>query len=88
MIDVTPDEIPVIGPIDGMPGLVIATGLSGHGFGIGPGVGYLAAQLAVGREPIVDPDPFRYDRFSPEASRRAAETTPVSLDRAAIGVEA
>ena len=36
-IDVTPDEIPVLGPIDAIPGLFLATGFSGHGFGIGPG---------------------------------------------------
>lgn len=63
MIDVMPDEIPVIGPAGSLPGLVIATGLSGHGFGLGPGVGKLAAQLATGRPTLVDPAPFRYDRF-------------------------
>ena len=64
MIDVMPDEIPVIGPVDRLPGLVLATGLSGHGFGLGPGVGYLAAQFATGREPLVDTEPFRYERFA------------------------
>ena len=59
-----PDEIPVIGPAPSLPGLVIATGLSGHGFGLGPGVGKLAAQLATGRPTLVDPAPFRYDRFT------------------------
>ena len=34
-IDVTPDEIPLLGPIDAIPGLFLATGFSGHGFGIG-----------------------------------------------------
>jgi glycine/D-amino acid oxidase-like deaminating enzyme len=64
MIDVTPDEIPVLGPIDGMPGLFVATGFSGHGFGIGPAAGYLMAQLAVGEAPAVDLQPFRFARFS------------------------
>ncbi len=63
MIDVMPDEIPVIGPVAKLPGLIMATGLSGHGFGLGPGVGHLAAQLATGRAPLVDPAPFRYERF-------------------------
>ena len=37
MIDVMPDAIPVISPVDKVPGFFIATGFSGHGFGIGPG---------------------------------------------------
>jgi len=63
MIDVTPDEIPVLGTVDGLPGLLIATGFSGHGFGIGPAAGYLTAQLAMGKTPLVDLHPFRFTRF-------------------------
>jgi glycine/D-amino acid oxidase-like deaminating enzyme len=63
MIDVTPDEIPVLGPVDGVPGLFLATGFSGHGFGIGPAAGYAMAQLATGQQPIVDLHPFRFARF-------------------------
>ncbi|MCA0043491.1 NAD(P)/FAD-dependent oxidoreductase [Celeribacter litoreus] len=63
-IDVTPDAIPVISPIDDIPGFYIATGFSGHGFGIGPAAGRLAADLVTGRAPIVDPTPFRFSRFS------------------------
>ena len=64
MIDVTPDELPLIGPIAGLEGLTLATGLSGHGFGFGPGAGLLAAQLAAGREPAADPAPFAAGRFA------------------------
>jgi glycine/D-amino acid oxidase-like deaminating enzyme len=63
LIDVTPDEIPVLGPVDGLPGLLIATGFSGHGFGIGPAAGYVTAQLARGQTPLVDLRPFRFSRF-------------------------
>lgn len=63
MIDVTPDEIPIIDEAPAAPGLWIATGLSGHGFGIGPGVGRMAAQLITGRTPVVDPEPYRLSRF-------------------------
>ena len=72
MIDVTPDEVPVIDTLTGIPGLVIATGLSGHGFGLGPGVGLLAAQLATGRDPVVDTRGYRYSRFRPVSTARAA----------------
>jgi len=64
MIDVTPDAIPVISAVDAVPGLVVATGFSGHGFGIGPAAGRLAADLVTGAKPIVDPAPFRFSRFS------------------------
>ncbi len=64
MIDVTPDAVPVISAVDDVPGLVVATGFSGHGFGIGPAAGRLAADLVTGAAPLVDPAPFRFSRFS------------------------
>ncbi|MGH7111673.1 MAG: NAD(P)/FAD-dependent oxidoreductase, partial [Stellaceae bacterium] len=64
MIDVTPDAVPVISPVEAVPGLVVATGFSGHGFGIGPGAGRLVADLVTGASPIVDPGPLRLKRFS------------------------
>lgn len=64
LIDAMPDAVPVISTVDTLPGLVIATGFSGHGFGIGPAAGRLAADLATGAQPIVDPTPFRFSRFS------------------------
>jgi glycine/D-amino acid oxidase-like deaminating enzyme len=63
-IDVTPDAVPYIGAVGATPGLTLATGFSGHGFGIGPGAGRLAADLATGQTPSVDPSPFRVSRFS------------------------
>ncbi len=62
-IDSTPDAIPVISAVDSLPGLFISAGYSGHGFGIGPGAGRLAADLVAGDPPIVDPHPFRYSRM-------------------------
>jgi glycine/D-amino acid oxidase-like deaminating enzyme len=62
-IDVTPDVVPYIGLTGALPGLTVATGFSGHGFGIGPGAGRLAADLATGQSPSVDPTPFRLSRF-------------------------
>ncbi|RWR30833.1 FAD-binding oxidoreductase [Sinirhodobacter populi] len=63
-IDVTPDAIPVISGVDAVPGFFIATGFSGHGFGISPAAGRLMADLVTGRTPVVDPAPFRFSRFS------------------------
>ncbi|WP_186399365.1 FAD-binding oxidoreductase [Stappia sp. P2PMeth1] len=63
MIDVTPDSLPVISPVAALPGLTIASGFSGHGFGTSPAAGQLAADLVTGASPIVDPEPYRFDRF-------------------------
>jgi glycine/D-amino acid oxidase-like deaminating enzyme len=63
-IDVTPDAVPVISPVEPLPGFFIAAGFSGHGFGIGPGAGRLMADLVSGAAPIVDPTPYRFSRFS------------------------
>ena len=52
LIDVTPDAVPVISAVEGMPGFFIATGFSGHGFGIGPGAGRLVADLVTGDGPV------------------------------------
>ena len=64
MIDVMPDAIPVISPVDSLPGFFIATGFSGHGFGIGPGAGKLVADMVAGDPTLVDPAPFRLTRFT------------------------
>jgi glycine/D-amino acid oxidase-like deaminating enzyme len=63
LIDATPDGVPVISEVPSLPGLFIASGFSGHGFGIGPGAGRLMADLVMGGPPIVDPAPYRYQRL-------------------------
>jgi len=63
IIDTMPDVVPVIDHVARVPGLVIASGFSGHGFGIGPGAGHLVADLVTGAPPIVDPTPFKLQRF-------------------------
>lgn len=63
MIDITPDALPVISPVEAIPGFFLATGFSGHGFGIGPGAGRLTADLIAGDTPVVDPKAFRYSRM-------------------------
>jgi glycine/D-amino acid oxidase-like deaminating enzyme len=63
LIDSTPDGIPVISAVDPLPGLFLSTGFTGHGFGIGPAAGRLAADIVAGDPPIVDPAPYRYGRM-------------------------
>ena len=64
MIDTMPDVVPVIDACAALPGLWIGTGLSGHGFGIGPGVGRVLAALVAGEAPGHDLARFRLSRFS------------------------
>lgn len=64
MIDTLPDVVPVIDRVAALPGLVVGTGLSGHGFGIGPAVGRALADLAAGQTPAHDLTRFRWNRFS------------------------
>jgi glycine/D-amino acid oxidase-like deaminating enzyme len=70
MIDVMPDAIPVISAVDAVPGFFIATGFSGHGFGIGPGAGRLVADMVAGGPTLVDPTPFRLSRFTDGSNPR------------------
>ncbi len=72
-IDSTPDGVPAIGETKDVPGFVLASGFSGHGFGIGPGAGHLIADLVTGAPPIFDPTPFRPERFSQSAWGKVAE---------------
>ena len=62
-IDSTPDIVPVISEVERISGLVVATGFSGHGFGIGPGAGRAVADVVSGATPFVDLRAFRLSRF-------------------------
>jgi sarcosine oxidase subunit beta len=48
-----PDELPVIGPVPGVGGLLVAAGFSGHGFALSPVVGDVLARLALGRDALL-----------------------------------
>jgi sarcosine oxidase subunit beta len=49
----TPDELPVIGAVPGVEGVVVAAGFSGHGFALSPVVGDVLARLALGRDALL-----------------------------------
>ena len=63
MIDAMPDNVPIVDRAPELPGLVIATGMSGHGFGIGPGFGSVIARMVSGDNPEFDLSRFRLGRF-------------------------
>ncbi|BAI74408.1 FAD-dependent oxidoreductase (plasmid) [Azospirillum sp. B510] len=62
-MDITPDSLPVVANAAKIPGLTLATGFSGHGFGTAPAAGHLAADLVTGDTPIIDPAPYRLERL-------------------------
>ncbi len=64
MIDVMPDIVPIVDRIAEKPGLIIATGMSGHGFGIGPGIGRVVARMVAGEAAEFDLQRFRFSRFT------------------------
>jgi glycine/D-amino acid oxidase-like deaminating enzyme len=63
MIEASPDVLPVISGVERLSGFLVATGFSGHGFGIGPGAGKLVADLVSGRADEGERHAFRLERF-------------------------
>lgn len=72
-VDSTPDGVPGIGEVEGIPGFILAAGFSGHGFGIGPGAGHLIADLVTGDAPLFDPRPYKPERFKESAWGKVAD---------------
>lgn len=64
VIDALPDVVPVMGHVHERPGLLLATGFSGHGFGLGPMAGKIMAGLAAGHSASVDISGLSPSRFS------------------------
>jgi glycine/D-amino acid oxidase-like deaminating enzyme len=63
MVETTPDVVPVICEAETLPGFHIASGFSGHGFGIGPGAGKAIAGMLSDQESGIDLHAFRLSRF-------------------------
>jgi D-amino-acid dehydrogenase len=49
---------PLLGPVPGLDGLILATGLGASGLTMGPLAGSLAAQAALGLPPAIDLEPY------------------------------
>ncbi len=62
-MDFSADGVPMLGMVPEVPGLVLACGFSGHGFGIAPGAASQIAQLILTGKTDVDLTALRYDRF-------------------------
>ena len=59
----TPDSLPIIGQVPGMPRVYLALGHGQFGMTLGAISGKIIADLAAGRVPAVDLTPYRVDRF-------------------------
>jgi sarcosine oxidase subunit beta len=62
--DITPDWNPILGPVEGIAGLHLACGFSGHGFKLAPAVAEMLAKSALGLEAEIDITPYRLGRFA------------------------
>ena len=62
-IESSPDVLPIICAVDRLPGFHVATGFSGHGFGIGPAAGELCADLVTGKASADSLRHFTLTRF-------------------------
>ncbi len=63
LIDTTPDFVPILDETP-LQGLFLATGFSGHGFGIGPAAGKIMANKMMGQAVEHDLSRFRFLRFA------------------------
>lgn len=60
----TPDNMPILGPVDGLDGLFIAAGHEGDGIALAPISGKIVAQAVCGAHSNRDISPFLLSRFN------------------------
>jgi sarcosine oxidase, subunit beta len=63
LLDVTPDEVPMIGSVPGLRDCFVAAGFSGHGFCLGPGAGRMLAEWITDGKPSLSLAPLSPARF-------------------------
>lgn len=59
----TPDMMPIIGKAGKHKNLWFSFGHAHHGMTLGPITGRLVAEMVTGEKPVIDPTPYRPDRF-------------------------
>ena len=64
LLDITPDEAPILGPVAGIDGYWLACGFSGHGFCLGPIMGKLLSEWLLDGTPSIPLSDFLLRRFS------------------------
>jgi sarcosine oxidase subunit beta len=64
LYEMSPDGNPIVGAADGVEGLYLINGFSGHGFQHSPAAGRILADVITGRDPQFDLTPFSPGRFA------------------------
>lgn len=67
----TPDDVPLIGPAPGVPGLHICTAMNSAGVTCAAAAGHMIADAIAGTKPRFDPAPFAPGRFGDRAKDTA-----------------
>ena len=62
---VTPDYHPIVGPVAGISGLLLAVGGNFKSFKLAPAIGLVLTDLILGHEPRIDIDALSANRFEP-----------------------
>ncbi len=62
--DITPDWHPIVGWADGIDGLFLAAGFSGHGLKLAPAIGEAVAAMVLDKTAPIDIHPLRLQRFA------------------------
>jgi len=76
----------LLGEVEGIPGLVIATGCNGSGIAASGGIAELVADTVAGRASAIDRTPYRPDRFGRFDAYAAAFRQSCSLARSSKAV--
>ncbi|MFV0332684.1 MAG: NAD(P)/FAD-dependent oxidoreductase [Tropicimonas sp.] len=63
-IENTPDLLPAVGPVAKVGNLLVGSGFSGHGFGVGPAAGEALAEIALGDQARDSLSELSPDRFA------------------------
>lgn len=79
-VSATPDHYPHVGETE-LEGLYVCGGFNGEGISNGPFGSRLLADLVLGREPVVDPEPFDPRRLSGEETFRIGNAVEWWADR-------
>jgi sarcosine oxidase subunit beta len=74
----TPDRLPIVGPVGGIQGYLLAAGFSGHGFCLAPIVGKLLSEWVVDGEPSLPLEDLRLSRFADGRQKSVAEVGRVT----------
>lgn len=79
--DVSDDGFPLLGPLPGVNGLLVAAGMSGHGFKLAPAVGEILTRAVLDAQPDPRMHLFRPERFETDDLIRSITTSSLTSMR-------